>query len=114
LTGNAFKHHPNPAAGQVTITAHLQDGWLEFAVADNGPGIDPSLQGDIFEIFRTLKSRSQVESSGIGLTLVKKLVENRGGTVGLTSAVGAGSTFRFTWPIAHASGAVADQQLRNG
>lgn len=99
LMGNAIKHHPNPATGEVTITAEVQDGWVEFTVSDNGEGIDPRYHTRIFEIFRTLKPRDEVEGSGMGLAVVKKLVESRGGTIQVTSAINEGATFRFTWPI---------------
>jgi signal transduction histidine kinase len=99
LLGNAFKHHPNPTAGEVIVAAQVQDAWVEFTVADNGAGIDPSFHTRIFEIFQTLQPRDQVEGSGIGLSVVKKLVENRGGRVQVTSSIGEGTTFRFTWPI---------------
>jgi len=49
-------------------------------------------------IFQTLASRDKVEGSGLGLSLVKKIVENQGGWIWLESAEGAGTTFRFTWP----------------
>ncbi len=67
---------------------------------DNGAGIDPAFHARVFEIFRTLKTRDEVEGSGVGLTVVKKLVESRGGTIQVISALGAGATFRFTWPAA--------------
>jgi PAS domain S-box-containing protein len=98
LIGNALKHHTNPAAGEVTITPRLDGAWIEFAVTDNGPGIDPRFHDRIFEIFQTLKPRDQAEGSGVGLTVVKKLVEMRGGTIRVESNVGQGTTFRFTWP----------------
>jgi signal transduction histidine kinase len=100
LIGNAFKHHPNPTTGEVSITTQAQDAWLAFTVADNGAGVDPQFHERIFEIFHTLQPRDQVEGSGMGLTVVKKLVESRGGTIQLTSSLGEGATFRFTWPIA--------------
>jgi signal transduction histidine kinase len=70
----------------------------EFAITDNGPGIDPKFHQRIFEVFQTLQPRDLVEGSGIGLALVKKLVESRGGTVTVVSNPGEGSTFAFTWP----------------
>lgn len=70
----------------------------EFAVADNGPGIAPKDREKIFVIFQTLEARDQKENTGIGLSIVKKIVENQGGTIQLESSVGKGSIFRFTWP----------------
>jgi signal transduction histidine kinase len=75
-----------------------QDDWVQVAVADNGPGIDPAFHERIFEIFQTLKPRDQVEGSGIGLTVVKKMIETRGGAIWVESTPGAGASFHFTWP----------------
>jgi signal transduction histidine kinase len=75
-----------------------------FAVADDGPGIDPRFHARIFDMFQTLKPRDQVEGSGMGLAMVRKYVELMGGTIVVESAEGQGSTFRFTWPV-HQPGA---------
>jgi signal transduction histidine kinase len=98
LIENAIKHHTNPAQGRVTVSVQAREQWLEFAVSDNGPGIDPKFHERIFGIFETLKPHGQGEGSGVGLTVVKKLVEMRGGAVQVDSSLGAGATFRFTWP----------------
>ena len=75
-----------------------QGSTFEFFVSDNGPGIAPEFQDRIWGIFQTLESRDKVEGTGIGLSVVKKIVETRGGRVWIESAPGEGSTFRFTWP----------------
>jgi signal transduction histidine kinase len=67
-------------------------------VADNGPGIAPEYHERIFGIFQTLQARDKVEGTGIGLSLVKKLVESRGGRIWVESPPQGGATFRFTWP----------------
>jgi PAS domain S-box-containing protein len=97
LIGNAIKHH-NQREGVVEITAQETDDWIEIAVRDNGPGIAPEYHGRIFEMFQTLQPRDRVEGSGMGLAIVKRTLEVRGGTITLESAVGVGTTFRFTWP----------------
>ena len=98
LIGNAVKHHHN-GSGRIEVLAGSSNGKLEeFIVRDDGPGIDPKYHEQVFEMFHTLKPRDQVEGSGMGLALVKKIVENRGGTVKLESALGQGTTIRFTWP----------------
>lgn len=71
---------------------------VEFSVADDGPGIAPEYHERIFGVFQTLVSRDTIESTGIGLSIVKKLVENQGGEITLASELGRGSTFTFTWP----------------
>lgn len=99
LIDNAIKHHHCPAAGQVTIVIQEQAQCLHFTVRDNGPGIDPKFHQRIFEMFQTLRPRDEVEGSGMGLAVVKKQIESRGGTIQVASAVGEGATFSFTWPI---------------
>jgi PAS domain S-box-containing protein len=98
LIQNARKHHTHPETGTVTIAAEDLGHAVRFSVADDGPGIPPQYHEQIFELFRTLKPRDQVEGSGMGLSVVKKTVESRGGTISLTSVPGAGATFTFTWP----------------
>lgn len=98
LIGNAIKHHHLPAGGVVEISAQDQGDFVEFAVSDNGPGIDPTYHQRIFEMFQTLQPRDQVEGSGVGLAVVKKFIESRGGTIQVESNLGQGATFRFTWP----------------
>ena len=107
LIQNAYKHHNHPERGCVSITAapvsaehgHAEHGPIfEFAVADDGPGIAPEYHERIFKLFQTLRPRDQVEGSGMGLSVVKKTVESRGGAVRLVSQAGTGATFYFTWP----------------
>jgi two-component system, LuxR family, sensor kinase FixL len=73
-------------------------GRWRFSVADNGPGIDPKYHEKVFRIFQTLAPRDQQESTGIGLTLVKRIVELYGGQVQLAAEAGQGCTFTFTLP----------------
>ena len=97
LIGNALKYadRPDPV---VRIQAHETGSFYEFTVADNGPGIPPEYQDKIWGIFQTLEARDRVEGTGIGLSLVKKLVETNGGRAWVESAPGDGATFRFLWP----------------
>ena len=97
LVNNAIKHHDKPN-GNVRISATDKGDMVEFAVADDGPGIDPIFHARIFEMFQTLRPRDQVEGSGIGLSVVEKIVASVGGTITVSSAIGNGATFRFTWP----------------
>lgn len=104
LIGNAIKHHDR-AAGRVQVTLRdLGEQW-EFSVRDDGPGIEPEFHERIFKMFHTLQSRDELEGSGMGLALVKKLVEQWGGRVYVHSHRGAvagpagrGTSFIFTWP----------------
>jgi signal transduction histidine kinase len=97
LIGNAIKHHTG-AGGTVWVRAVEQGEMMEFSVRDNGPGIDPRYHARIFEMFQTLQPRDQTEGSGMGLAIVKKLVESYGGEIRVDSALGKGATFCFTWP----------------
>jgi PAS domain S-box-containing protein len=96
LINNAIKHHDRED-GQIRITTQTQKDWVEFGVIDDGPGIDPKYHAKIFGIFQTLKARDELESTGIGLSLVKKIVEAEGGTLRLESSLGKGAAFYFTW-----------------
>lgn len=97
LISNAIKYHDKPK-GLIMIRHHEAETHHVFSVSDDGPGIDPEYHDRIFVIFQTLQERDAVESTGVGLTIVKKIVEWQGGTIWLTSQPGQGSTFTFTWP----------------
>lgn len=97
LVDNAVRHHDKEFGG-IIISARERENVYQFSVSDDGPGIDPRYHEKAFAIFQTLQARDQLESVGIGLPLVKKLVEANGGAIWLESAVGQGSTFFFTWP----------------
>ncbi|MFH7030686.1 MAG: PAS domain S-box protein [Heteroscytonema crispum UTEX LB 1556] len=96
LISNAIKHHKRPD-GYVKISVQDQGKYYEFAVTDDGPGIAPEYHKKVFVIFQTLEARDSHENTGIGLAIVKKIVEIEGGAIALESQIGAGSTFRFTW-----------------
>ncbi|MGB3787235.1 MAG: PAS domain S-box protein, partial [Phormidesmis sp.] len=97
LIVNAIKHHDRKD-GRVQISAIEHDDSYEFLIADDGPGIDAIYHDKIFTIFQTLRSRDDLESTGIGLSLVKKTVKAEGGEVSVSSEEGKGATFSFTWP----------------
>jgi len=98
LIGNAVKHHDR-ADGAVTVSAKDDPVLVELSVSDDGPGIPPELRERAFQMFETLKPRDQVEGSGIGLAVVRKLVQTLGGRIWIDDeAQGRGTTFRFTWP----------------
>jgi PAS domain S-box-containing protein len=98
LISNAVKHH-HRTNGWVKITAQAQAQGYEFSVADNGPGIDPKNHSRVFDIFQTLSSQTQTKNTGIGLAIIKKTIERRGGCITLESELGRGATFSFTWPV---------------
>jgi PAS domain S-box-containing protein len=97
LIANGIKHHDR-AEGRITIAMKLVNGVAEFRVSDDGPGIEPRFHERIFVIFQTLSSRDELETSGIGLAIVKKRVEAHGGRIWVESAPPArGTTIVFTW-----------------
>ncbi len=97
LLSNAIKYM-DKARGRIAVACVEEDGFWRFSVADNGPGIERKYFDQIFKLFQTLKARDEQESTGVGLALVKKIVELYGGTTWLESDVGRGSTFFFTLP----------------
>ena len=106
LIGNAIKHLDHPH-GEVRVGARNDANHHVFSVADNGPGIDPRHHDKIFQLFQTLSPRDRKEGTGVGLAIVKKIVELYGGRVWVESLPGQGSTFFFTLPKA---GTITDTQ----
>ncbi|MBY6069313.1 PAS domain S-box protein [Leisingera aquaemixtae] len=97
LISNAIKHSET-GAGTVDVSLRDEGGHWLFSVADDGPGIEPKYHEKIFKMFQTLKSRDQVEGSGMGLSIVQKHVQQAGGKILVHSAPGEGCEFSFTWP----------------
>ncbi|MGB3403254.1 MAG: ATP-binding protein [Microcoleaceae cyanobacterium] len=97
LISNGVKHH-NCQKGKIEISVADLGQYYQFTVADDGPGIAAEFQEKVFTIFQTLKARDTVENTGIGLSIIKKIVESQGGTVDLESQPGQGAKFIFTWP----------------
>ena len=97
LLSNAIKFMDKPQ-GQVKIGCVEEDGFWKFSVSDNGPGIEEEHFERIFQMFQTLSSRDEFESTGVGLTVVKKIVKLYGGKIWVESKPGEGSTFLFTLP----------------
>ena len=97
LLSNAVKHHDKPA-GLITITIEDAESHYKFTFQDDGPGIEPEYHEKIFGIFQTLRERDTKESTGVGLAIVKKIIDDQKGTISVTSAPGKGAAFQFTWP----------------
>jgi signal transduction histidine kinase len=101
LLSNAVKF--TPPGGSVRVTAEAIDGSAKIAVSDTGAGIAPEDQETIFEAFRQVGSdvTRKREGTGLGLALARRFVELHGGTIGVQSAPGKGSTFTVKLPIRH-------------
>ena len=97
LLSNAVKYMDKPQ-GQIVIGCVEENGFWKFSVADSGPGIEEKHFERIFRIFQTLLPRDEFESTGVGLTVVKKIVELYGGNIWVESKLGEGCTFFFTLP----------------
>lgn len=98
LMTNAVKYN-DKEQGCVTVECKEVEGeMIEFSIADNGPGIEPRYHQRIFQMFQTLQSRDVIESSGMGLAIIKKVLESLGGGISVESDLDRGALFRFTWP----------------
>jgi PAS domain S-box-containing protein len=97
LISNAIKHHTS-VTGHLYISAIEHSDCYELIVKDDGPGIAPEYHERVFDIFQTLTGKDNNDSTGIGLAIVKKIVETERGTIRLESSLGQGTTFYVTWP----------------
>ncbi len=99
LLSNAIKFSPKGEA--VKVVSGVDDGWVKFSVIDNGPGIPDKLKEVVFERFKQLDSsgvEQKKQGTGLGLAICKAIVEAHGGTLGVDSEAGQGSTFWFRLP----------------
>ncbi len=98
LINNAIKHH-DQAEGTIHVSVKATTDGFDFSIADDGPGIAPQQQERIFGIFQTLKPRDEVEGSGMGLAIVKKLLDNYHCHIRVESDGLRGTTMHFNWPL---------------
>ncbi|HSN04486.1 MAG TPA: ATP-binding protein [Nitrospira sp.] len=98
LIGNAIKFHGEEPP-RVHVSVELRNNEWQFAVRDNGIGVDPQYAERIFVIFQRLHNREDYPGTGIGLALCKKIVERHGGRIWVESPIGRGAVFYFTLPV---------------
>ena len=98
IISNAIKYN-DKEEGLVAVTCRKENNEYIFSIADNGPGIEKRHFDKVFQIFQTLNVKESYESTGIGLTIVKKTIELHGGNIWLESEIGKGTTFYFSLPL---------------
>jgi light-regulated signal transduction histidine kinase (bacteriophytochrome) len=98
LIGNAIKFRKPDKVPVITVSSSPADGGWQFTVRDNGIGIDPKYFERIFQMFQRLHGRSEYSGTGIGLALVRKIVERHHGQITVASKPNEGATFTFTIP----------------
>lgn len=96
LISNAVKYHDKPN-GYIKVYHKKQDTFYEFFIEDNGPGISKQYHEKIFQMFQTLRERDSFESTGVGLSIVKKVLDSRKEQIKVISEPNNGSLFSFTW-----------------
>ena len=99
LVGNALKFHKEGVRPKIHISAERKDDEHIFSVSDNGIGLEEQYSDKIFEVFKRLHAISEYHGAGIGLAIVKRIIDNHGGRIWVESELGKGSTFYFTIPI---------------
>ncbi len=98
LLSNAVKYHHDKSNLLIKVTHTADTNYYIFTVVDNGPGIEPRFHKKIFEFFQTLQPKDNIESTGIGLSIVRKILTMYGCKITVHSELGAGSSFTFNWP----------------
>jgi len=97
LISNSVKYS-SKENGHIKVSCRKLANQYEFSVRDNGIGIDPEYHSKIFEMFQTLREKDEKESTGIGLALIKKILDDQNCSIHVESTLGKGAEFIFTWP----------------
>jgi light-regulated signal transduction histidine kinase (bacteriophytochrome) len=101
LIANGIKYQPENAAPHIRIVASTaENGMVRIEVTDNGIGIEPACQENVFAMFKRVHNGTMYEGTGVGLAICKKIITRHGGQIGVDSDLGQGSTFWFTLPLA--------------
>lgn len=103
LISNAILHHHDPENGAISVSVRKKQDEVVFLVTDNGPGIKPQYYDKVFELFATLKSKDEKETTGVGLAVVKKIVEDMGQKIWIESNEAGQISFCFSYPLVKSS-----------
>ncbi|MGZ7049499.1 MAG: sensor histidine kinase, partial [Methanobacterium sp.] len=103
LIGNALKFQKKDIPPKIHIKAPKEGNEYIFSVHDNGIGMEKQYSDHIFEVFKRLHPIGEYEGTGIGLAIVKRIIERHGGRIWVESELGEGSTFYFAIPIVRPS-----------
>src|SRR5262249_47202729 len=103
LLSNAFKFTRNVASPSVQVGSDVRDGERVFFVRDNGVGFDMREAGRLFDPFQRLSSAEEFEGSGVGLSIVHRVVTRHGGRIWVEASPGSGACFMFTLPAQRVS-----------
>jgi len=101
LIANAIRYRGDEPP-QISIDAQRQGDKWQFSVQDNGIGIEPQFQKQVFGMFKRLHSKAEYPGTGMGLAICERIVERAGGRIWVDSERGKGSTFYFTVPCGNA------------
>ncbi len=99
LIKNSIDHHNYPGQGILKVSCQKTENGFLFLIQDNGPGIKPQYVDQVFELFRTLKSKDEKETTGVGLAIAKKLIEDISGKIWIESREDEGTTVKFHYPL---------------
>ncbi|MBY0449259.1 MAG: PAS domain-containing sensor histidine kinase [Cyanobacteria bacterium] len=100
LISNAIKYHPSPRHGVLDISwKMISKQWACFRVMDNGNGIPDNATEKVFQMFQTLQPKEDATSTGVGLAIVKKIVEELSGSIQIDTNYKGGAAFEFDWPL---------------
>ncbi len=100
LMSNAIKHH-DKAKGQIILSYEKNDQYHVISVEDDGPGIPQEFHETVMKMFQTLKSRDKVEGSGMGLAMIKRIVDHYRGKIVIDSNGIRGTKIVITWPLSN-------------
>ncbi len=100
LLANSIDHHNGKKELRIAVRGHYEKNHLDVRISDNGPGIPEKHSIEIFDIFRTLENKRKTTSSGVGLTIVKKIVDSLNRNISIGQGLdGRGATFVLRLPL---------------